>query len=380
MKKLGKMPIKLLLIFTILIAILSISSVIYAQDTSENIIDIVKNMPKYYVFDMEKFNSQEYTIGEYAPQKLEEYIKQLINDDSIDIKVDNLEGGGNFTFMEFSADINIFKDGILCDTVHFGWEDGSQITMFALITVPSAIEKTEEAYINYAKDIIENKYNWPLPYKIEKNVQLKDKEIVLLDTEKFGTIKYNGEDIEANLYSFTPQDDYIEIPEPLMIMQDDFIITYEVSSGANQKYTTGESNTATFRINADYSLFENGGKVYVDDELVASSNYTSKSGSTVITFTKDYMSSLSEGNHILKVVFNNGGTSTTKFTIAKENLPITTEDAPMQTTETKEETKSSNPKTGDNGIAVWVSLMFVSMLGIAGTVRFQRKANINSKK
>ena len=168
------MLICLFLVFTILIAISSISSVIYAKDTNENIIDIVKNIPKYYIFDMDKFNSQECNIVEYVPQQLEKYIKQVINDKSIDIRVNNLEGGGNFTFMEFSADIDILKDGILCDTVHFGWEDGNQITTFALITVPSEIEKTEEAYVKYAKDIIETKYNWTLPYKIEKNVLLRD--------------------------------------------------------------------------------------------------------------------------------------------------------------------------------------------------------------
>ena len=164
-----------------------------------------------------------------------------------------------------------------------------------------------------------------------------------------------------------------------MMMQDDFIITYEVLSGANQKYTINESDTATFIINADYSLFENGGKVYVDDKLVDSNNYTSKSGSTVITFTKNYMSSLNEGEHVLKVVFNNGGTSTTKFTIAKGNIPITTEDSSIQTTEKEEEKQSENPKTGDNGITVWVCLMFASMLGIAGTIKFQRKANKSKK-
>ena len=106
--------------------------------------------------------------------------------------------------------------------------------------------------------------------------------------------------------------------------------TYEYIEGANQTYTIGEDGV-TFRINADYSLFENGGKVYVDDELVSSDNYTSKSGSTIITFTKDYMSSLSEGEHTLKVAFNNGGSATTKFTVAKAN-----------TTTTK---KASAPKT-----------------------------------
>lgn len=140
--------------------------------------------------------------------------------------------------------------------------------------------------------------------------------------------------------------------------------TYEyIDNTANQKYTIDENDTLTFKINADYSLFENGGKVYVDDTLVSLDNYTSKSGSTIITFSKDYMSSLSEGEHALKVAFNNGGTATTKFTVAKASKTLD---------ETKTETSSNNPKTGDN-IATWISLMVVSMLGVVGIIKLHKK-------
>ena len=56
-------------------------------------------------------------------------------------------------------------------------------------------------------------------------------------------------------------------------------IEYKVIEGAEQTYTITEDTEARFRIDADYSLFNN--KVYVDNVLVDSSNYTSKSGSTI---------------------------------------------------------------------------------------------------
>lgn len=146
--------------------------------------------------------------------------------------------------------------------------------------------------------------------------------------------------------------------------------TYEYKEGANQTYKAGEDETATFRVDADFSLFENGGAVYVDDVEVDSKNYTAKSGSTVITLSKEYMSSLSEGEHTLKVTFNNGGNATTKFSIAKTNTATSTE-----TTESKKETTgttSSNPKTGDS-IAIWVSLAVISILGIAGIKKYRIK-------
>ena len=141
--------------------------------------------------------------------------------------------------------------------------------------------------------------------------------------------------------------------------------TYEyIDNTANQKYTINENDTLTFRINADYSLFENGGKVYLDNTLVSSDNYTSKSGSTIITFTKDYTSSLSEGEHTLKVTFNNGGSATTKFTVAKAS------------TTTENTNTTENPHTGDN-IMFYISMLGLSIIGFAGAGLYIRKKRFN---
>ena len=93
---------------------------------------------------------------------------------------------------------------------------------------------------------------------------------------------------------------------------------FKFIEGVNQTYTIGESNNATFRVDAEYNLFENGGKVYIDEALVDSKNYTSKSGSTIITLTDAYLKTLSVGEHTLKVAFTNGGNATTKFKVAKK--------------------------------------------------------------
>ncbi len=146
--------------------------------------------------------------------------------------------------------------------------------------------------------------------------------------------------------------------------------TYEyIDNTANQTYTINKDDNLTFRINADYSLFENGGKVYVNG--TETTKYTSKSGSTIITLNKDFVNSLSTGEHTLKVAFNNGGEAITKFTIAKTKETTQTETATAEETKAEEST-SNNPKTGDN-IAVWISLMLVSMLGVAGTIKYTKK-------
>ena len=138
---------------------------------------------------------------------------------------------------------------------------------------------------------------------------------------------------------------------------------YEIIEGANQIYIIGD-NGATFRINADYSLFENGGKVFVDGN--ETKNYIAKSGSTIITLNKEYVDSLSEGEHTLKVTFNDKGEATTKFTVAKK---IEKSSAEIESEEISNISNSGNPKTGDS-IAIYFSLIIISMLGIVLIVRF----------
>ena len=119
---------------------------------------------------------------------------------------------------------------------------------------------------------------------------------------------------------------------------------YEFIEGAGQTYTEGEEG-ATFRINADYDLFKNGGKVYVDENFVNSKYYISESGSTIIILTKEYMNSLSEGEHTLKVAFNDGKYAITKFNIDKSN-------------------NTSSPKTSDN-IENYFYIILISVISFS---------------
>ena len=135
-------------------------------------------------------------------------------------------------------------------------------------------------------------------------------------------------------------------------------IKYKFLEGENQKYIINQSDNARFRIDANYSLFQNGGKVYIDDILVDVNNYTSESGSTIITLKKDCVSKLSIGEHTLKVLFNDGGVAESKFTISVVN------------NEVKETIK--NPQTSDN-IRTYFVLFVVSMIGIVTTIIINKK-------
>ena len=134
-------------------------------------------------------------------------------------------------------------------------------------------------------------------------------------------------------------------------------IVYEVTEGANQKYTITKNNEAKFKINADFRLFD-AGKVYVDNELVDPKNYTAESGSTIITLKKEFVDTLSVGEHTLKVVFNDGGEAITTFNVAKVIVP------------------TDNPQTGDN-IVFYIISAILSIVGIVGVGIFYRRKQTN---
>ena len=112
---------------------------------------------------------------------------------------------------------------------------------------------------------------------------------------------------------------------------------YKFTEGANQTYTIDDNPflSTSFVENlkkeyagtvfyADCSLFTN--KVYVDNKLVDSTNYNSKSGSTVITLKDEYLKTLSVGEHTLKVAFSDNGEAITKFIIKEKQQNTNIED------------------------------------------------------
>ena len=134
-------------------------------------------------------------------------------------------------------------------------------------------------------------------------------------------------------------------------------IVYEVTEGANQKYTITKDNEAKFKINADFRLFDDG-KVYVDDTLVDTDNYTAESGSTIITLKKEFVDTLSVGEHTLKVVFNDGGEAITTFNVAKVIVP------------------TDNPQTSDN-IVFYIISGILSIVGLAGVGMLYKRKQTN---
>ena len=164
---------------------------------------------------------------------------------------------------------------------------------------------------------------------------------------------------------------------------------YKFIEGDNQTYIVDESKNATFRIDADYSLFTN--KVYVDNKLVDSTNYDSKSGSTVITLKDEYLKTLSVGEHTLKVAFSDNGKAITKFTIKEKdeasedskntenNQNNVQENNNLINNNVQKDNTNANPKTGDNVIVYAVSFI-IALLGIIALIIVNNTKRKNSRK
>lgn len=91
---------------------------------------------------------------------------------------------------------------------------------------------------------------------------------------------------------------------------------YVISSGANAVYETGTETGLTITADGDYKLFK---ELQVDGNLVDAANYEAKEGSTVITLKKDYLDTLTVGEHIIRFVYTDEKAASAGFTVKKKD-------------------------------------------------------------
>ena len=134
---------------------------------------------------------------------------------------------------------------------------------------------------------------------------------------------------------------------------------YAMLDGMNGTWTAGDADLY-FRANGNYSKFIG---VKVDGAMIDEENYTSASGSTVVNLKAAYLSTLSAGTHTLTMVYSDGEVST-DFTVQKASATATPDTA----------SSTATPKTGDDSsLALWLSLVFVSLTGIAVTMALGKR-------
>ena len=91
--------------------------------------------------------------------------------------------------------------------------------------------------------------------------------------------------------------------------------TISVLEGKNQEYNINSGKDLVFRFDVEYTVFKNGGKIYLDNKELDSNKYTTKSGSTIVSINNDYAKTLSKGTHTIQLALADGKTADSSFTV-----------------------------------------------------------------
>lgn len=157
------------------------------------------------------------------------------------------------------------------------------------------------------------------------------------------TVVYNGEDVTGsvkdNKLTITAGAKNIEVLVS-------FRKVYNVIEGSGADFVVGDGEILSFRIDADHELFANGGKVYVDGVLVNEEYYTHTVGSTIITFTEEFIKTLGDGAHTMAVVFSDGGVARAEFTVENSGTEAKTPEERIE--EKKAASAAVSAKISDN--------------------------------
>ncbi len=278
--------------------------------------EIIQKGSKEYEFtytennDTENYTTETFKINVYGNSKVN--VKTSVN-------------GGHGTISDGLE--NVLENDII--TVTFTPDEGYEIDKVTINGEENKINnnKIELQVSNEDMDIVvtykEIIYNFKVTSSQGVNVELDDekanyhstKEIEILPDYGYQlvSIKVNGkesiQELENNILKIS------NIESDYTIQIEAKPIEYNYIKGANQEYIINQMEEALFEIDADYSLFEDGGIVLIDDIEISNSLYISEEGSTIIRLSKDLLNELSLGKHSLNVIFNDGGSAKTNFTV-----------------------------------------------------------------
>lgn len=151
----------------------------------------------------------------------------------------------------------------------------------------------------------------------------------------------------------------------------------KITAGDGAAVTQGEKKELSFTSDASFADFL---RVELDGTTLDEKNYTKKEGSTIITLNRDFVATLSVGEHTLSIV-SKSGTATAKFTVKAKSTETTTPQptvTPQPTAQPQPTVQpvSPVPSTGDTANpALCFALLIVSGFALAAIFVLRRKDN-----
>ena len=151
----------------------------------------------------------------------------------------------------------------------------------------------------------------------------------------------------------------------------------KITAGDGAAVTQGEKKELTFTSDASFADFV---RVELDGTALDEKNYAKREGSTIITLNRDFVATLSVGEHTLAIVSQHG-TATAKFTVkAKPTETATPQPTvpPQPTAQPTPTVQPVSPRTGDTANpALWFALLIVSGGAAIGITVASRKKKHN---
>ena len=110
---------------------------------------------------------------------------------------------------------------------------------------------------------------------------------------------------------------------------------YQLTGGGSGEWTEGSTDGLAFRAertNNGAATFSHFTGVKVDRNTLDEANYSAESGSVIVTLKPDYLKTLAAGEHTLEIMFDDGASVTTTFTIKAASSTVSTGEALTSTT------------------------------------------------
>ena len=151
----------------------------------------------------------------------------------------------------------------------------------------------------------------------------------------------------------------------------------QITAGDGAAVTQGEKKELTFTSDASFADFL---RAELDGTALDEKNYTKREGSTIITLNRDFVATLSVGEHTLAIVSQHG-TATAKFTVKAKPAQTATPQptvTPQPTAQPQPTVQPVSPRTGDTAnLALWFALLIVSGGAAIGITVASRKKKHN---
>ena len=309
---------------------------VYAADYSSNGADTTWENFVQYIRDYTEHGNYAYT-----------YLFQDISSDESSLEITYTGFDENNLEMTSTASFT-YKDGILelSDRGNGLYEEGIYLVM-----LESFINLHNYDFVKGMTYLSDLKYNNTSVFE-DDGIEMRTKRYFTDEQMEELENSCNGDECYGVYNPLIYTTFKLDLKNGLKNYDENKILVYDFLEGANQTFDSSKGNILRFRIDADIYMFD---RVYIDEQLVDSSNYTVTEGSTIIEFKKEYSEKLSTGTHTLKVAFLDGGNAVTEFSMISG---------------------TTNPKTG-NEFGYKELLVVVALGGLAITMLRSKKKRYN---